>query len=61
MVLCTCTTRWIIFLDDELVDHVSAWSGKLSIILLDTGGGVMGQVIRHPQIIWGGGGLDPCG
>ena len=26
LALCvTVTTRWIIFLDDKLVDHVSAW------------------------------------
>ena len=42
LALCvTVTTRWIIFLDDELVDHVFAWMVR--------------EIVDHFARRWGGG------
>ena len=42
LALCvTVTTRWIIFLDDELVDHASAWMVR--------------EIVDHFARQWGGG------
>ena len=66
LALCvSVTTRWIIFLDDELVDHVSAWMVREIVdhFARYWEGGFM-WAIRDPRIIWGGGKgefLDPRG
>ena len=60
----TFTTRWIIFLDTELVDHMSAWMVReiMDHFAGQWGGGVdrVGDP-RSADHFGGGGGLDPRG